>query len=265
MRRTWSASVIGLSTLTVSGTALPFSTSGGRSSVTRPGRIGAAREAPDRGLGRSPCAAGAPPRRGAARRRGRSRPPGQHAAAIRTLRGHGDPSASLRSRAPAGSRERRRRPRSPPRPGSGGPATPRRRGRDRRGVIGRHDRVRVEHAARPRAAGAAAPRSRASPRRRGPARGCPGSAPRGTGPAWQRRQSPRVRSATMPAPRAGSPGRPVSESGIASPTIVGPQGGATASARPPDRGSGIATSRRRGWRRGRRRGRPHRLTRTRRP
>ena len=37
MARTWSASVIGLSTLTASGTALPFSTSGGRSSFTLPG------------------------------------------------------------------------------------------------------------------------------------------------------------------------------------------------------------------------------------
>src|ERR1043165_6741676 len=37
MAFTWSAALIGLSTLTVSGTVLPFSTSGGRSSFTRPG------------------------------------------------------------------------------------------------------------------------------------------------------------------------------------------------------------------------------------
>src|SRR5215468_7567084 len=37
----WSASVIGLSTETVSGTALPFSTSGGMSRVTRPSRTAA--------------------------------------------------------------------------------------------------------------------------------------------------------------------------------------------------------------------------------
>src|SRR5512144_1472444 len=37
MARTWSASVIGLSTLTASGTVLPFSESGGTSSFTLPG------------------------------------------------------------------------------------------------------------------------------------------------------------------------------------------------------------------------------------
>src|SRR5437764_18744 len=41
MAFTWSASVIGLSTETVSGTVLPFSTRGGMSSVTLPGRTGA--------------------------------------------------------------------------------------------------------------------------------------------------------------------------------------------------------------------------------
>src|SRR5712671_282122 len=41
MLSTWSASVIGLSTETVSGTVLPFSTSGGMSSLTRPGRTAA--------------------------------------------------------------------------------------------------------------------------------------------------------------------------------------------------------------------------------
>ena len=38
---TWSAAVIGLSTLTVTGTALPLSTSWATSSVTRPSRTGA--------------------------------------------------------------------------------------------------------------------------------------------------------------------------------------------------------------------------------
>src|SRR5207248_11426228 len=41
MALTWSAAVIGLSTVTVSGTVLPFSTSGGTSIVTLPSRSGA--------------------------------------------------------------------------------------------------------------------------------------------------------------------------------------------------------------------------------
>ena len=40
MLRTWSACVIGLSTVTVTGTVLPFSTRGGMSRITLPGRTG---------------------------------------------------------------------------------------------------------------------------------------------------------------------------------------------------------------------------------
>ena len=47
---TWSSAVIGLSTLTVIGTVLPFSTSGGMSSLTLPGlHHGLADDGADRG------------------------------------------------------------------------------------------------------------------------------------------------------------------------------------------------------------------------
>ena len=67
MALTWSASVIGLSTLTVSGTALPFSDSGGSSSFTLPALTGA---------GPPPCGwPPASPRASRARARPRSPPP----------------------------------------------------------------------------------------------------------------------------------------------------------------------------------------------
>ena len=97
--RTWSAAVIGLSTLTVIGTALPFSTSGAISRRTRPARGGAA--APAHPLHRLDERR----RQRCARRAHAEREPGAPASTSvrrRSVDGHGSDRAGVTSASPEG-------------------------------------------------------------------------------------------------------------------------------------------------------------------
>ena len=238
---TWSAAVIGLSTVTVSGTVLPFSTSGGMSSFTLPvvdRRF--ADDLADRRLHGGGRGAGGPhggdrQHREAGGASGRAQHVAPAQAAVRFSH-HGlhcivpNLIYSRRGRTPAPARRPLNRATSSgtrPHPRSAPPSASACRGRPappasvRRSVVGRHDGVRIEPRAHRRCA-AATPR---------PTNACRRPSRSGARVALEpllreRARSGRAgtaRSAGCRRSRGRAPGRPsvpVSERGIASPTTV---------------------------------------------